>query len=166
MYTERKLKIVLIDDDPQMREMLNDFLKGRFPESQIDEFATGEHALLSIANAQPDVIILDYHLDSADPAAMNGIQVLRKIKDYHEDVPVIFLTSQDKTEIAANTMKYGAWDYILKNEHAFNRLEIIINNIIGHTDLRKNLGTQKFFNRLLAVLLVALVIGFIIIRLT
>ena len=97
---------------------------------------------------------------------MNGLQVLKKLKDKFPNVPVIFLSSQEKTEIAANTMKYGAYDYIVKNESAFHRLEILLNNIRGHANLKKNLGTQRVFNTILAVLVIALILGFIIAKMT
>ena len=58
-------------------------------------------------------------------------------------------------------MKYGAYDYIVKNENAFHRLQILLNNILGQAALKKNLGTQKVFNVVLAILVIALVIGFI-----
>lgn len=163
MYTNRSLNISVIDDDAQMREMLNDFFKENYPSSTISSFSTGEAALKAI-RIQPDLIVLDYHLDSMDKNAMNGLDVLRHIKDRFPHVPVIFLSGQEKMEVAANTMKYGAWDYILKNESAFKRLEIHINNILGHVDLKKNLTTQKFFNRLLAVVTVALLVGIILLR--
>ena len=164
MYTNRTLKITLIDDDPHMREMLSDFFIQKYPLSEISSYSTGEDALKKTISP-PDLIVLDYHLDSVNVIAINGLQVLMKLKERYPQVPVIFLSGQDKTEIATNTMKYGAWDYIVKNDSAFHRLEIHINNILGHVDLKKNLGTQKFFNRLLAILAIALVIGMIVMRL-
>ncbi len=164
MYTNRLLKICLIDDDAQMREMLKDFFIGKYALSEITVFSTGEEALQKLVTA-PHLIVLDYHLDAINPAAMNGLQVLKNLKDRFPNVPVIFLSGQEKAEVAANTMKYGAWDYIVKNESAFHRLEILINNVLGHVDLKKDLGTQKFFNRLLAVLVLALLIGLIVVRL-
>ena len=163
MYSNRILKFSLIDDDPQMGVILKDFLNEKYPFSEITTFKTGEESLKKIIN-EPDLIILDYHLDSIDTTAMNGLQVLKKLKEKIPQVPVIFLSGQEKTEIAYNTLKFGAWDYIVKNESAFHRLEIHINNILGHVDLKKNLGTQKFFNRSLALLVLAMVIGLIILR--
>ena len=164
MYTNRTLKISLIDDDPQMREMLKDFFIEKYPLSEITSFATGEESLKKIIT-EPDLIVLDYHLDSIDALAMNGLQVLNKLKERFPNVPVIFLSGQEKAEVAANTMKYGAWDYIVKNENAFHRLEIHINNILGQVDLKKNLGTQKFFNWLLVIIAIALIIGMCVMRL-
>jgi DNA-binding NtrC family response regulator len=163
MYTNRTLKIVLIDDDPQMLEMLKDFFVGKYTLSEVITYTTGEEALNRLVT-EPNLIILDYHLDSVNSKAMDGMQVLKKLKDRFPNVPVIFLSGQEKAEVAANTMKYGAWDYIVKNESAFHRLEILINNVLGHVDLKKNLGTQKFFNRLLGFLLLALIIGMLIMK--
>lgn len=161
MYNNRQLQIALIDDDPQMREMLNDFFTGKYKNSEVSTYSTGEDALIKIS-LEPNLIVLDYHLDSADPSAMNGMQVLKKLKEKFPTVPVIFLSGQEKAEIAANTMKYGAYDYIVKNESAFHKLEIIFNNILGHVELKKNLGTQRFFNTILVVLVVAMLIGIVV----
>ncbi len=161
MYANQNLKITIVDDDPAMTEMQKDFLANKFPGSIVTTFPSGETALKGIY-FEPDVIILDYHLDSMNAEAMNGLQVLKKLKDQYPNVPVIFLSSQEKTEIAANTMKYGAYDYIVKNESAFHRLEILLTNISSHAGLKKNLGTQKIFNTLLVILVLAVVIGFIV----
>lgn len=163
MYTNRTIKIAIVDDDAQMREMLTDFFSGKFTSAEIDTYKTGEAALKEIT-VEPEIIILDYNLDSVDPAAMNGLQVLKKLKERYPNVPVIFLSGQEKAEIAANTMKFGAWDYVVKNESAFHRLEILTNNILGNVDLKKNLGTQKFFNRFLGIIVIALLVGLIVSR--
>lgn len=161
MYTNRPLQIALIDDDPQMREMLNDFFTGKYKNSEVSTFATGEAALTNLI-IEPNLIVLDYHLDSSDALAMNGLQVLKKLKEKYPNVPVIFLSGQEKAEVAANTMKYGAYDYIVKNESAFHKLEIIFNNILGHVELKKNLGTQKFFNAILLIVVIAMLIGMVV----
>lgn len=165
MYTNRSINIAIVDDDAQMREMLTDFIAGKYPAANIQAYSSGEEALSKIYE-KPDLVVLDYNLDSNDAVAMNGLQILKKLKEKYEGVPVIFFSAQEKAEIAANTIKYGAWDYIVKNENAFHRLEIIISNILGTVDLKKNLGTQKFFNRLLFLLLVGLLIGFIVRRMS
>lgn len=163
MYTTSRIKLVLIDDDPQMSEMLTDFFKEKYPASKIIAFNSGEKALRDIYES-PDLIVLDYHLDTVDPDAMNGMMVLKKLKDRFPNVPVIFLSGQEKAEVAANTMKFGAYDYVVKNENAFHRMSILTNNILGHSKLKKNLGTQRFFNILLGLLVIALIIGIIVIR--
>ena len=162
MYVNRNLKITVVEDDRAMSEMVRDYLSMKFPSSEITVYNTGEEALNGILIEQ-DVMILDYHLDSANAKALNGIQVLQKLKERFS-TPVIFLSSQERADISANTIKYGAYDYIVKNEAAFTRLEIVISNMLGHEDVKKNLGTQKFFNTILVVLMIVLVTAFVLFR--
>lgn len=164
MYTHA-LRLSVIEDNKQMREMIKDHVSHFFPNSEVKIYPTGEAALTDLGET-PDAIILDYHLDSIDATAMNGLQVLKKIKEKMDDVPVIIMTAEDKAEVAANTMKYGAYDYIVKNESAFQRLSLVLNNISGHAATKKNLGTQKFFNVVLFILVIATVLGLAYLRMS
>ena len=165
MYTDHKFKITIIDDDPSMTEMLRDFLTKKYAVAEITTYSTGEDALSGFY-MQPDAVVLDYHLDSVKPDAMNGLQILKKIKEMYPETPVIFLSAEEKPEIAVNTIKYGAFDYVVKNENAFHRIEIMITNILTHGELRKNLGSQKFFNKFLAFMLLAVIVVFIIMKIS
>ncbi|HYV91378.1 MAG TPA: response regulator [Chitinophagales bacterium] len=156
-------RIFIIDDDAAMREMLKDFCETKYSEAEVCAFATGEAAMEDLY-LKPEVIVLDYYLDSVDRTAMNGIETLKRIKELLPNTPVLFLSSQDNPEIAADTIKHGAYDYIVKNENAFNRLEIMINNSTGHLSLRKQLSVQRIFNIVLFILLVLALIGFIVSR--
>jgi len=102
----------------------------------IKTFATGELCMKSISE-DPDVIILDYHLDGIEKNAMNGIATLDKIKEHNADITVIMLSSQDKIDIAIECMHHKASDYVVKSETAFVRLQKII------TDVFKNKKTEK-----------------------
>src|SRR5438874_11984387 len=97
-------RIFIVDDDPAMIEMTKDFLESRYADSEIYPFATGEAALAELYR-KPEVIILDYQLDSINSKAMNGIEVLRRIKELLPAVPIIFISSNEKPEVAANTIK-------------------------------------------------------------
>ncbi|MFT5166233.1 MAG: two-component system OmpR family response regulator, partial [Saprospiraceae bacterium] len=54
----------------------------------------------------PDIIVLDYHMDSVDKKAMNGIETLDKIKAYNPDIPMVILSSQDKIDIAIKSVDH------------------------------------------------------------
>jgi DNA-binding NarL/FixJ family response regulator len=140
--------------------MVKDSISKKFPGSQVTIYHTGEEALEDIGMA-PDVVILDYQLDSVKADAMNGIQVLTKLKEGYPHLPVIFLSSQDRMDVAANTIKYGAHDYIVKNETAFQRLEIAIKNITDVLKLRKSHGFQKSMSTTVWILLLVL-IGYVV----
>jgi DNA-binding NtrC family response regulator len=88
----------------------------------------------------PDVIILDYHLDGIDKNAMNGIATLDKIKAFNPDIPVVMLSSQDKIDIAISCMHHRAFDYVVKSETAFVRLQQIITRIFKYKKMQKQLN--------------------------
>lgn len=138
MKTENKIKLFLIDDDALFLKLLEiEFLK--HADFAIETFATGELCLENLAKA-PDVIILDYHLDGIDKQAMNGMATLDKIKASNSDIPVIMLSSQDKIEVAIDCMHHRAYDYVVKSETAFLRLQKIISSIFSYKKMEKELS--------------------------
>ena len=127
---QKKLKIFLVDDDALFLKLLEiEFLE--HADFIIETYATGE---LCIANLykKPDVIILDYYLDGLDTNAMNGIMTLDKIKEFNKDISVVMLSSQDKIEVAVSCMHHKAFDYVVKSETAFMRLQKIIPSILKY----------------------------------
>jgi DNA-binding NtrC family response regulator len=88
----------------------------------------------------PDVIILDYLLDSIDKNAMNGLETLDKIRAFDPGIPVVILSAQDKIEVAVNCMHHKAFDYIVKSETAFLRLQKVIEAIIYTRKIEKTLN--------------------------
>lgn len=137
MNTE-KIKLFLVDDDAVFLKSLEiDFLD--HADFEIKTFATGELCVASLSDA-PDVIILDYHLDGIEINAMNGIETLDKIKAYNEDIAVIMLSSQDKIDIAISCMHHRAFDYVVKSETAFMRIQKIITTIFTYKKMEKQLN--------------------------
>lgn len=127
MATRSKRYLFLVDDEPIQNEMLKDYLNERFL-FEIRIFDNGEEALQHM-HLNPEIIILDYHLSAHKKDAHNGIDVLKMIKDAHPDTQVIMLSGQDKIDVAIDTMKYGAYDYVIKGESAFSRIENLITNL-------------------------------------
>ena len=138
MSNEHKIKLFLVDDDALFLKLLAlEFHEhGDF---EIETYATGELCIENLTQT-PDVIILDFHLDGLDKDAMNGIETLDKIKAIHKDMPVIMLSSQDKIEVAISCMHHLAFDYVVKSETAFLRLQKAINAIYSFQKLEKQLN--------------------------
>ena len=122
-----RIKIFLVDDDAVFLKLLETTLSQHL-NFDIETYASGESCLAHLGH-NPDIILLDYHLDGIDKDAMNGIDTLTKIKTAHADILVIMLSSQDKMEIALDCMSHKATDYVLKNDTALLRLPLIINYI-------------------------------------
>jgi DNA-binding NtrC family response regulator len=138
MMNEKKILLFLVDDDALFLKSL-EIEFAETTESAIKTFATGELCLDNISQ-NPDVIILDYHLNSVDKNAINGLETLDKIKTINPLLPVIMLSSQDKIEVAVNCMKHQAYDYIVKSETAFIRLQKAITTIFHYQKIEKALS--------------------------
>lgn len=136
--TAEKIKLFLVDDDALFLKSLEiEFLQNA--DFNIETFASGELLLKNLSSI-PDVIILDYFLNGIDKNAMDGLATLDKIKDINQDIPVVILSSQDKIEVAVNCMHHRAFDYVVKSETAFVRLQKIITTIFQYKKIEKQLN--------------------------
>ncbi len=138
MDNENRVKLFLVDDDALYLKLLEIEFR-EHADFDIETFATGELCMEQLSN-NPDVIILDYKLDGIDKNAMNGIATLDKIKDLHPDIPVVMLSAQDKIDVAIDCMHHQAFDYVVKSETAFLRLQKIITNIFSYRKMEKELN--------------------------
>ena len=138
MENETKVKIFLVDDDALFLKSLEiEFLDNA--DFLIETYPTGELCIANLSN-NPDVVILDYQLDGIVVNAMNGLETLDKVKEFNPEIPVIMLSSQDKIEVAINCMHHKAFDYVVKSETAFVRLQKIITSIFQYQKMQKELN--------------------------
>lgn len=132
-----KIKLFLVDDDALFLKSLEiEFLQ--HADFIIETFPTGELCIKNLFRC-PDVIILDYHLDGIEKGVMNGIETLDVIKKTNPDIPVVMLSSQDKIDVAIECMHHRAFDYVVKSETAFIRLQKIITSIFSYKRMEKEL---------------------------
>lgn len=154
MATSSKRYLFLVDDEPIQNEMLKDYLNERFL-YDVKIFDNGEEALQHMS-LNPEIVVLDYHLSAHKPDAKNGVEILRQIKDGYPATQVIVLSGQDKIDVAVDTMKYGAYDYVVKGESAFSRIENVINNA---SELHKMRTINKGYRN--TILMLSIVIALI-----
>ena len=136
--TNDKIKIFLVDDDALFLKSLEiEFLE--HADFTIETFATGELCIDYLSH-NPDVVVLDYFLDGIDKTAMDGLATLDKIKSFNPEIPVVMLSSQDKIDVAIECMHHKAFDYVVKSETAFLRLQKIITTIFHYKKIEKELS--------------------------
>jgi DNA-binding response OmpR family regulator len=99
--------ILIIEDNPDHRELLEDNLKGSYRVTQAD---SKEQSLDLINTNKYDMVVLDYYLNSK----FSGLEVLKEITKNHPHLPVIMVTAYGNEEIAVSAIKSGARDYIRK----------------------------------------------------
>jgi len=154
MATDKRY-IFLVDDEPIQNEMLKDYLNERFL-YDIKTFESGEDMLQQM-HLHPEIVVLDYHLSAHKPNAKNGVEILKSVKDKYPNTQVVMLSGQDKIDVAIDSMKYGAYDYVVKGETAFSRMENVLNNL---SELHKVKTINKAYRR--TITLLSLAIGLII----
>lgn len=138
MKTQNKIKLFLVDDDALFLKSLEiEFLD--HADFEIETFTSGELCLINLPK-NPDVVILDYHLDGINKEAINGIVTLDKIKAFNPDITVIMLSCQDKIDVAVDCMHHQAYDYVVKSETSFIRLQKIITTLFENRKMKKQLN--------------------------
>ena len=158
--SEIKPAIYIVDDEPMQRDMLKDHL-AKMSGYDVHSFNTGEECIAAINVRKPGIVFLDYYLNSQVREASDGIDVLKTIKEIAPETEVVMISGQDKIEVAVNTMKYGAFDYIVKGEGAFYRAEKAVFNIYRFRRMSGSAARYKKMSIYLAigfVLMILLVI--------
>jgi len=120
-------KIFVVDDNELMSATLADHITANTLH-EVHVFNTGEECMRNMGEA-PDVVILDYNLDSVDKDAANGSAILEEIKKLDYSIHVIMLSSQDAYGTALQTITKGAEDYVIKDADAFDKIVNIIQGL-------------------------------------
>ena len=155
--TPKQARVVfIIEDDPMQMQMMKDHLNSKFV-LETHVFNSGEAALNKL-HLRPEVVILDYHLQIEGKPDENGIDILKEIKNKLPLTQVIMLSGQDKIGVSVDCMKYGAYDYIVKGESAFARIENIFNNVDNLMDSIYSRKFYKDFSTILMVLVISLAV--------
>ena len=126
--TSRKATIMVVDDDPDIRLILEDRLEAL--NYRVETAANGGEALDKVAEAEPDLMFLDLQMPG-----MDGFQVLRKLKD-HSDLAIIIITAFGTIEKAVEAIKEGAFDFITK-PFSPEHLDLVIKKALECKALRQ-----------------------------
>ncbi len=116
----QKIKILLVDDHPLVREWLTNLLKQQ-PDFQVcGEAGDAPEALRLIGATQPDITIVDISLASG-----SGIELIKDIRASHAQVAVVVLSMHDELLYAERALRAGAGGYIMKSEATQKVIEAI-----------------------------------------
>ena len=102
-------EILIVDDNSDIRNILNDLILDAGYKTRLA--ANYKQALHEIDKKTPDVAILDVKLDKGDN---DGIELLTHIKSKNKDIPVIMISGHANIEMAINSLKHGAFEFIEK----------------------------------------------------
>ena len=124
-------EILVIDDNSDIRKLIVGILKDQG--LSVREAANFDQAFLEIQKRLPDVAIIDVKLDKGDN---DGIELLEEIKKKDDDVPVIMISGHANVQMAVDSLKLGAFEFIQK-PFSSERLLNFLNRAIENVDLKK-----------------------------
>jgi signal transduction histidine kinase len=126
----RKIKTLIVDDDSFVRDML-----GMILQSSDYEVATAENGADALekfkADAGIDLIISDMNMPG-----MNGLELIKAIRDGGSDVPIIILTGNNEISIAIEAIRSGANDYLLKDENIQDTIILSVERVMEKHHLK------------------------------
>jgi len=133
-------KILIVDDDETVRESLNDFLE--FHDFAVTSVASAIEALEAISKCDFDLIMSDLVMPK-----MDGISLVKAIREAGKDVPFLVMTGFASIEYAVESMKAGATDFITK-PLKFDHVMLIINRVLETCTLRRMAREREYYKDL------------------
>jgi len=129
-------RVFVVEDDPFYGEMLKYHISLN-PDYIVEKFETGKDFLNNLYK-NPSVISLDYSLPD-----MSGLDVLKKVREYNPEIPVIIVSGQEDVSTAVNLLKEGAYDYFVKDDDTKDRIWNALKNIREKVELEKEINVLK-----------------------
>jgi two-component system response regulator MprA len=140
------VRILVVDDEPQLRRALERALK--LEGYEVELAADGEQALAAVAASRPDAIVLDVLMPKLD-----GLGVCRALRAGDDHTPVLMLTARDAVQDRVDGLDAGADDYVVKPfalEELLARLRALLrrseagdNGLLAYEDLSLDPSTRE-----------------------
>lgn len=130
------LKIFVVEDDEWYNRLLVHTLSLNV-DYEIKSFSTAGEFLKALQES-PDIVTLDYRLPD-----MNGLDLLKKIKEENSEVQVILISEQNDIETVVNLLKFGVYDYIVKTNDIRERLLLTVQNIRNGIGMKREISSLR-----------------------
>ncbi len=126
------LIVFIVEDNNAYSLLLKKYLKIHLKKwsTKIFSYTTGESCLQKFKKIKPDILILDYELNSHTSTAENGLKILDRVKLMKVECKIIMLTSNIELDTALASFQHGAANYILKNQNSFSEIIRSITEIV------------------------------------
>ncbi len=127
--------VLVVDDDADIRALLSDLLKGEGYE--VRSAKTGAEASAAVAEARPDLVMMDVKLPDQD-----GLAVLKELKREHAELEVIVMTAFGGSSTAIKAMEQGAYDYVTK-PFEIDDLLATLKRVFEHADMSSEVSALR-----------------------
>jgi len=133
--TESLGRLLLVDDEAPVLEVLNEYFSSQG--YAVETASTGADALTVAQHYRPDLVLLDIRMPG-----MDGVEVLKKLRELDPDLAVIMVTANEDSALARETLKIGAFDYVSK-PFDFGHLDRAVSAAIVHSGGLAPVGTTE-----------------------
>lgn len=144
---KKNYTIYVVEDDQPMNTMLCMFLKKQ-GYNHVSGFFSSEEMIEKLPARKPVVIVQDFDLPG-----MNGLETIRTVRSEYPNTEFIFLSGQKSIEIAIESLKNGAYDYIVKDSFAKENVVAKINNLLKIKSLEKYKQQSKIYFLIFSIFL-------------
>ncbi len=128
---DEPLRILLVDDEENIREALREYLTA-IDNHQVVAVANGEEALDQFAAGDFDCVFLDLKMPG-----MNGMEILGRLKELDQTLPVVIMTGYPSLDAAINTMRQGASDFLIKPFN-LNQVKLTLERVVREQRILKD----------------------------
>jgi len=132
----QQFRIFVVEDDPWYGKIL-EYQLSQNPDHTVTLFTTGKECIKNLSS-KPDLISIDYSLPDID-----GVGLLKAIKDYDSNIPVVVISGQEDVNTALTLLKKGASDYFIKDDSTIELLLNALKNAKERHSLRNEVETLK-----------------------
>jgi two-component system response regulator (stage 0 sporulation protein F) len=127
---QKNIRILLVDDEADFRQLMTFWLKSKG--YSVTTAIDGKNALEMIKKEMPDIIFLDLRMP-----VMNGVEVLKRIRRFNKDVPVIIISAYLNDPEAKDLTSYGISGVFYKGENFEEALPLLETALRVHRKLKK-----------------------------
>lgn len=127
----KNIRILMVDDEADFRQLMTFWLKtkGYNVTTAID----GKNAIEMIKKDPPDIVFLDLRMPVLD-----GVEVLKRIRKFNKDIPVIVISAYLNDPVAKNLTSYGVSGVFYKGENFEDALPLLETALRIHKNLKKD----------------------------
>jgi PAS domain S-box-containing protein len=129
--SEGSIRILVVDDDPEVSSTFRKFLETRF-EASVEVAERVSDAKHTLENNLFDVVVLDYKLPDGD-----GLELLKEITSQRDHPAVVFVTGEGGEQVASESMKRHASGYVMKDERLLEALPEAVGSAVSEVSLRR-----------------------------
>jgi len=127
---KKELEVLFVDDDEIFLKVLSKYFQIQHPTVRVHTGKSGEECLDLLQHLRPDLLVLDYHLNSQN-RSLQGVELLRAIRKTDSMARIVVLSGREKGQMMPELIKENIEDYIVKDMNSLAELDRILGKYFG-----------------------------------